>query len=53
MLGNALIDQVGLKNVYHLTDGIVEWKKSGNKNFLLWIKELDKKVIHLHVRLAR
>lgn len=31
MLGNALIDQVGLKNVYHLTDGIVEWKKSGNK----------------------
>ena len=30
MLGNALIDQVGLKNVYHLTDGIVEWKKSGN-----------------------
>ena len=33
MLGNALIDQVGLKNVYHLTDGIVEWKKSGNKIF--------------------
>ena len=31
MLGNALIDQVGLKNVYHLTDGIVEWKKSGNE----------------------
>ena len=31
MLGNALIDQVGLKNVYHLTDGIIEWKKSGNK----------------------
>lgn len=31
MLGNALIDQVGLKNVYHLTDGIVEWKKVGNK----------------------
>ena len=31
LLGNALIDQVGLKNVYHLTDGIVEWKKSGNK----------------------
>ena len=31
MLGNALIDQVGLKNVYHLADGIVEWKKSGNK----------------------
>ena len=31
MLGNALIDQVGLNNVYHLTDGIVEWKKTGNE----------------------
>lgn len=31
MLGNALIDQVGLKNVYHLTDGIVGWKKLENK----------------------
>ena len=31
MLGNALIDQVGLKNVYHLTDGIVGWEKLGNK----------------------
>jgi hypothetical protein len=31
MLGNALIDQVGLKNVYHLTDGIVGWKKLGNE----------------------
>jgi len=26
MLGNALINQVGLKNVYHLTDRIVAWK---------------------------
>ncbi|MDB9754426.1 rhodanese-like domain-containing protein [Amylibacter sp.] len=31
MLGNALIDQVGLKNVYHLTDGIVGWEKLGNE----------------------
>jgi len=31
MLGNKLIDQVGLKKIYHLTDSIVEWTKSGNK----------------------
>ena len=31
MLGNALIEQVGLKNVFHLTDGIVGWKKLGHK----------------------
>ena len=30
MLGNALIDQVGLKNVSHLKDGRVEWMKSGH-----------------------
>ncbi|MDA0362228.1 MAG: rhodanese-like domain-containing protein [Proteobacteria bacterium] len=31
MLGNALIEQVGLKNVFHLTDGIVGWKKFGHE----------------------
>ena len=31
MLGNALIDQLGLKNVYHLTNGIVDWQNKGNK----------------------
>jgi len=31
MLGNALINQVGLTNVTHLTRGIVEWQAQGHQ----------------------
>ena len=30
-LGNALVNQLGFKNIIHLTDGIVQWKKQGLK----------------------
>lgn len=30
MIGNALVSQVGLTNVTHLTDGIVGWTEAGN-----------------------
>lgn len=30
-LGNALVNQLGFKEIIHLTDGIVQWKKQGLK----------------------
>jgi rhodanese-related sulfurtransferase len=37
-LGNALVNQVGLTNVSHLTDGITGWMKDGNKTITYQLK---------------
>jgi rhodanese-related sulfurtransferase len=39
VLGDALINQAGLTNVTHLTDGIVGWEKGGNKTVLYQAKQ--------------
>ena len=31
MVGNMLTKQIGMKNVYHLSTGIMPWIKAGNK----------------------